>query len=146
MIAPQYTGSQQKPSLVLWCFVLNPHRRSPYPKSHFELRDKLRVSSPVRARGTNRVLLLPSPPFRFWRCSEAPSLFAFFLRLARGRGLDRDGRVAPPPPRLQRAVQGKPTRYNPPLLMWGPILGGNYRSAEPLHSSRSPVSTRKRTT
>ena len=32
------------PCLVLWCFVLNPHRRSPYPESHLELRDKLRVS------------------------------------------------------------------------------------------------------
>ena len=35
---------------MLWCFVLNSHRRSPYvhtPNSHFELRDKLRVSSPA---------------------------------------------------------------------------------------------------
>ena len=39
--------------LVLWCFVLIPHRRSPNPNSQLELRDKLRVSSPVRAIGTN---------------------------------------------------------------------------------------------
>ena len=30
--------------LVLWCFSLNPHRRSPYPNSQLESRDKLRVS------------------------------------------------------------------------------------------------------
>ena len=37
-----------KPSVVnevLWCFVLNPHRRLPYPNSQLESRDKLRVSS-----------------------------------------------------------------------------------------------------
>jgi hypothetical protein len=27
-------------SLVLWCFVLNPHRRSPYPNSQLELRER----------------------------------------------------------------------------------------------------------
>ena len=32
-------------ALVLWCFVLNPHRRAPYPNSQLELRDKLRMSS-----------------------------------------------------------------------------------------------------
>ena len=65
-------------ALVLWCFVLNPHRRSPYPNSQLELRDKLRVSSPVRAIGTNRVLLLP--PLLWY--SKAPTLFAFFFRLS----------------------------------------------------------------
>ena len=31
-------------ALVFWCFLLNPHRRSPYPNSQLESRDKLRVS------------------------------------------------------------------------------------------------------
>ena len=31
--------------MVLWCFVLNPHRRSPNPNSQLELQDKLRMSS-----------------------------------------------------------------------------------------------------
>ena len=35
--------------LVLWCFVLTLYRRSPYTKSHLELRDELRVSSLVHA-------------------------------------------------------------------------------------------------
>ena len=30
--------------VVLWCFSLNPHRRSPYPNSQLESRDKLRES------------------------------------------------------------------------------------------------------
>ena len=49
--------------MVLSCFVLNPHRRSPYPKSHLELRDKLRVGSPVHARGTAESCYFP--PFSF---------------------------------------------------------------------------------
>ena len=61
-------------ALVLWCFVLNPHRRSPYPNSQLELRNKLRVSSPVRAIGTNRVLLLP--PLFGLSCSPSSTALA----------------------------------------------------------------------
>ena len=50
--------------LVLWCFVLNPHRRSPYPNSQLELRDKLRVSSPATYKGLAESCT--SPPFRFF--------------------------------------------------------------------------------
>ena len=37
---------------MLWCFVLNPHRRSPYPNSQLELRDKLRMSSVADRKAT----------------------------------------------------------------------------------------------
>ena len=39
------------PALMLWCFVLNPHRRSSYPKLLFCLTSKLRLSSPVNPSG-----------------------------------------------------------------------------------------------
>jgi len=44
--------SLDEPSLVPWCFVLNPHRCSPYPNSQLELRDQLRVSSPATYIGS----------------------------------------------------------------------------------------------
>ena len=70
-VSPRMTASRkvERWDEVLWCFVLNPHRRSPNPNSQLELRDKLRVSSPVRAIGTDRVLLLP-PLFVFFTRGE----------------------------------------------------------------------------
>ena len=54
-------------ALVLWCFVLNPHRRSPYPNSQLELRDKLRVSSPATYIGlTESCYFPPFSVFRSW--------------------------------------------------------------------------------
>ena len=76
-------------SLVLWCFVLNPHRRSPYPKSHLELRDKLRVSSPVRAIGTNRVLLLLANGSSVFRSGPIPRRSSHGPVSALGRGVGR---------------------------------------------------------
>ena len=46
---------------MLWCFVLNPHRRSPYSNFLLELRDKLQVTSPATYEA-NRVLSRPPPP------------------------------------------------------------------------------------
>ena len=50
--------------MVLWCFVLNPHRRSPYSNFLLELRDKLRVRSPATYEA-DRVLSLSH--FSFFR-------------------------------------------------------------------------------
>ena len=63
----------------LWCFVLNPHRRSPYPNSQLELRDELRVSCLDAPSGrpivevliVSAALLLPLsplPPPSVWVC------------------------------------------------------------------------------
>ena len=51
--------------VVLWCFVLNPHRRSPYPNFQLELRDKLRVSPPATYMGLAESCY--SPPFSVFR-------------------------------------------------------------------------------
>ena len=58
------------PCLVLWCFVLNPHRRSPYPNSQLELRDNLRVSSPATYKGLAESCYFP--PFSFFCSSPLP--------------------------------------------------------------------------
>ena len=52
--------------LVLWCFVLNPHRRPRYPKLLWCDKGKLRMSSPANRQA-------PPPVFRW--CSKATTRF-----------------------------------------------------------------------
>ena len=65
---PERTRKLGHLHVVLWCFVLNPHRRS--PNSYGVIRDKLRMSSPVHTTQRGQVALFISS------CSEAPPLFA----------------------------------------------------------------------
>ena len=135
-------------ALVLRRFVLNPHRRPPYSTFPFC----------ITRYATDEFLGQRNRPAKSSRLDLDGLDERGHLRNQKPLNeRERSGRCgAPqcPQSRSQKAVQGKPTRIrraapsylptrpgsdNPPLLIWGPILGGEYRSTEPLLSSSSPA-------